>query len=76
LVYLTHFSTVFCVFGLVLEGKPVRVTGKGPYGSGYGYTPRYLRVTRAFAYVVLAIRARARARATRSKNELKLNYVT
>jgi hypothetical protein len=52
-MYLTHFSTVFHVFGLVLEGKPVRVTGKGSYGSGYGYTPRYPRVTRAFAYVLV-----------------------
>ena len=35
-VYLSHFSTIFGVFGLILVGKPVRVTGKGPHGLGYG----------------------------------------
>jgi len=34
--YLSHFSTVFHVFGRVLAGKPVWVMGKGPHGLGYG----------------------------------------
>ena len=29
--YLSHFSTVFHVFGRVLAGKPVWVMGKGPH---------------------------------------------
>ena len=40
------------VLGLVLTGKPVRVTGTGPHGYGYGYASKYPRVTRAIAYLL------------------------
>jgi len=35
-VYLTHFPTVFHVFGLVLAGKPVGSQVRVPTGSGTG----------------------------------------
>jgi len=35
-MYLTHFSTIFHVSGLILAGKAVQVMGKGPHMVGYG----------------------------------------
>jgi len=35
-MYLTHFSTIFHVSGLILAGKAVQVMGKSPHMVGYG----------------------------------------
>ena len=36
-MYLTHFLVVLAVFGLILMGKPVQITGRGLWCMGMGW---------------------------------------